>query len=293
MLLGAVEAGGTKFVCAVGNENGEVLERIRIDTTTPEETLSKVFEFFKEREVEAIGLGFFGPLDLNEKSETYGYITTTPKEAWRNYDVLGAFKDNFQLPVVLDTDVNAACMGEAVWGAAKGLKNCLYLTIGTGVGGGAMVDGNLVHGMLHPEMGHILLRRHSDDDFQGICPWHKDCLEGMVSGPALIKRIKGKDVMELKEEDEVWEFYAYYLAQALVNYILILSPEKIILGGGVMKQEHLLKKIQFKVKELLADYVAHDNVKDGIEGYIVLPGLGDNAGISGGLALAKKALLNK
>ncbi len=290
MLLGAVEAGGTKFVCAVGNEFGEVIKKVRIDTTNPEETLGKVFEFFKSYDVKAVGLGCFGPLDLNEASKTFGYITTTPKKAWRNYNILEAFKRELHIPVLLDTDVNASCIGEATYGSGKGIKNCLYLTVGTGIGGGALVNGELLHGLLHPEMGHILVRKHKEDSYEGKCPWHHSCLEGLASGPALKERLGGKGAEELEEDSPLWDYVAYYLAQALMNYVLILSPEIIILGGGVMHNEHLLKKTRESFKELLAEYVIHRNFKEDIEKYIISPALGDDAGIVGALALGKLAL---
>lgn len=188
MKIGAIEAGGTKFVCGIGNEKGEILERVSFPTETPEITLAKVVEFFQDKGVERLGIGSFGPIDINKNSKTYGYITKTPKLAWTDCDVVGYLKKYFEIPIYFDTDVNGAALGEATWGAAKGLENCLYLTIGTGIGGGALVSGKLVHGMLHPEMGHILVKRHSEDKYEGKCPFHKDCLEGMAAGPAIEER---------------------------------------------------------------------------------------------------------
>jgi fructokinase len=281
MLYGAIEAGGTKFVCAVGNETGEIVERLTIPTMTPDETMPQVIDFFRQYELKAIGIGSFGPVDLNIKSPTYGSITTTPKLAWRNYPLLTVIKDAFSVPVGFQTDVNAAAFGELHFGAAKGLDSCLYLTVGTGIGGGAVVNGKVVQGLSHPEMGHIYIRRHPNDPYEGKCPYHRDCLEGLAAGPAIEERW-GKKGQELECQKEVWEIEAYYLAQALAQYILILSPQKIILGGGVMKQTQLFPLIRQNVQELINGYVELED----LESYIVPPGLGDNAGITGALVLA-------
>lgn len=289
MLLGAIEAGGTKFVCAIGNEEGLIEKRKQFDTTTPEETMKKVISFFKDKNIKALGVGSFGPIDLNEKSDTFGYITSTPKAGWKNYNILGELKKHFNIPIGFDTDVNGAALGEMNFGAARGLKSCVYMTVGTGIGAGAVVEGKLLHGMLHPEMGHIILNRHKDDNFEGICPYHKSCFEGMASGPSIEKRW-GKKGTELGENHKAWDIEAYYIAEALVNFVLILSPEKIILGGGVMKQKQLFPKIRSYLKDMLNQYVVHKNLQEDIEDYIVYPYLGDNAGICGALALAKNIL---
>ncbi len=287
--LGAVEAGGTKFVCAIGNENGEVIEKASFPTEKPEQTMANVIEFFKGKRIESMGVGSFGPIDPDKKSQTYGYITNTPKAYWGNYDLIGELKKHFPVPMEFDTDVNGAALGEATWGAAKGLDSVIYLTVGTGIGGGVYVGGNLVHGLTHPETGHILVKRHPEDSYEGNCPFHGDCLEGMAAGPAIEKRW-GKKGHELAEDHPAWEMEAYYLAQGLVNYILLVSPKKIILGGGVMKQKHIFPLIRKNVQELLNGYVARREILEDIENYIVYPELGDNAGISGSIALAKKAL---
>lgn len=287
MLIGGIEAGGTKFVCGIGNEKGEILERISFPTETPEITLTKVVEFFKDKNITALGIGSFGPINLNPNSKTYGYITKTPKTAWQDYDILGYMKKYFNIPIYFDTDVNAAALGESVWGAAKNLKNCMYLTIGTGIGGGILVNGELIHGMLHPEMGHILVKRHPEDDYSGKCPFHKDCFEGMASGPAIEARW-GKKGNQLSKEHKAWDIEAFYIAQALMNYILILSPEKIILGGGVMKQSQLFKKIRENVKDLLQGYIQTSEILENIDEYIVYPKLEDNAGLLGAIALTLK-----
>ncbi len=291
MKLGAIEAGGTKFVVAIGNENGEVLERDSFPTTTPEETMNNIFKFFDGKNVEAIGLGCFGPIDPDLKSETYGYITTTPKPGWGHYNIVGALQEHYpQMPIGFDTDVNGAALGEAYFGAAKGLDSALYLTIGTGIGGGAIVEGNLVHGLLHPEMGHMYLERREDDTYKGKCPYHGTCFEGLAAGPAVEERwgVKGKD---LPVDHPAWDLEAWYIAQALAIYVLTISPKKIILGGGIMHQSQLFPMIHKYLQERLNGYIQKDEITtDAIKDYIVWPELGDNAGVCGALALAKLAL---
>lgn len=280
-MYGAIEAGGTKFVCAVSDKQLEIKERLSIPTTTPEETLKQVFDFFDQYTLTSIGIGSFGPIDVNEKSATYGYVTSTPKTAWKNFDFLGSVKQRYGIPVAWTTDVNAAAYGELKKGSAQGMESCLYLTVGTGIGGGAVVDGKVLSGYGHPEMGHLLVRMHPDDDFDGVCPYHGNCLEGVAAGPAIEKRY-GKKGHELAEDKKVWEIEAFYLAQALVNYTLILSPEKIVLGGGVMKQTQLLSMIKEQFTQLMAGYVATPPLDE----YIVTPELEDNAGITGCLLMA-------
>ncbi|MEG0312903.1 MAG: ROK family protein [Carnobacterium sp.] len=285
MMYGAIEAGGTKFVCAISDENFEIKERVSIPTTTPEETLSNVFEFFDQFKLDSIGIGSFGPIDVNKKSATYGYVTTTPKVAWTNFDFLGAVKKRYEIPVGWTTDVNAAALGELKKGAAIGLDSCVYLTVGTGIGGGAVINGKLLSGYGHPEMGHMLVRLHPDESYGGFCPYHGNCLEGIAAGPAIEGRygVKGH---ELADKIEVWQMEAYYLAQALMNYTLILSPERIVLGGGVMKQNQLYTLVREEFKKLMAGYVAVPPLEE----YIVAPGLGDNAGVTGCLLLAADEL---
>lgn len=284
-MLGGIEAGGTKFVCAVGDENGNITDQIQIPTTVPEETIPKVIAFFQKYPVKAIGIGSFGPVDVNQDSPTYGYITTTPKPGWRNYPFVQTIKDALSVPVGFNTDVNAAALGEATLGAAKGLDSCLYITVGTGIGAGAIVQGKLLQGQSHPEMGHILVRRHPDDQYQGKCPYHHDCLEGLAAGPAIEERW-GEKGTQLASRMEVWEMEGYYLAQALMQYILILSPKKIILGGGVMHQKQVFSHVQKYLQEFLNGYVSLPELSS----YIVRPGLGDQAGITGSLLLANQAL---
>lgn len=288
-MLGAIEAGGTKFICAVGTSEGELIERVQIDTNTPEETMPKVIRFFKKHSITAIGIGSFGPIDIQKTSPTYGQITSTPKKGWRNYPFVQTMQEAFQVPIEFNTDVNGAALGELMHGAAQGLDSCLYVTVGTGIGGGAIVRGQLVQGLSHPEMGHVPVQRHPEDTYKGKCPYHGDCVEGMAAGPAIEERwgISGK---ELSNRPEVWELEAYYLAQALVQYILILSPEKIILGGGVMKQPTLLPLVRNEVQRRLNGYVEIADITENIDQYIVSPKLQDDAGVVGALMLAKQAL---
>lgn len=287
MRLGALEAGGTKMVCAIGDETGRILEQVSIPTETPEITMPKMIAYFKERQVEALGIGCFGPIDPDEASETYGYITSTPKMAWANFNIVGAFKEALGCPVGFDTDVNGSVLGEVTFGQAKGMRNVLYLTIGTGIGAGIYAEGKLLHGMLHPEAGHIMLAKRADDVYVGKCPYHGTCFEGLAAGPAIEERW-GTKAIELKNEPKVWDLEAYYIAQALVNYIMVLSPEMIILGGGVMHQEQLFSLIRNYVKQLLNGYIKTKELED-LEHYIVPASLQDNQGIMGCLELAKRA----
>ncbi|MFU0827630.1 MAG: ROK family protein [Lachnoclostridium sp.] len=291
MLLGALEAGGTKMVLAIGNENGEILEQVSIPTETPAITIPKIIDYFKDKKIAALGIGSFGPIDLDKNSKTYGYITSTPKLAWANYDFVGNMKKALSIPIGFDTDVNGSALGEATWGSTKGLDSSIYITIGTGVGIGVYQNGKLLHGMLHPEAGHVLLSKHPDDDFEGVCPYHPNCFEGLASGPSIEKRW-GKKAYELKDRPEVWELEAYYIAQALVGYILTLSPHRIVLGGGVMHQEQLFPLIRKKVVELLNGYIRTPQISD-IDNYIVPAALKDNQGIMGCIQLAKMELENQ
>ncbi|WP_368271812.1 ROK family protein [Enterocloster lavalensis] len=288
MLIGALEAGGTKMVCALGNENGTILEQVSIPTTTPEETVEQIVRYFKDKDIEALGVAAFGPVDVKPQSPTYGRILDTPKLAWRHFDLLGALKKELDVPMGLDTDVNGSCLGEMTYGCAKGLDSAIYITIGTGVGVGVCAGGKLLHGMLHPEGGHILLARHPEDPEGGICPYHPNCLEGFASGPS-IERRWGKKAVELVDRPEVWELESYYIAQALVNYIMILSPQKIILGGGVMHQEQLFPMIREKVREMIGGYLNTSELAD-LDNYIVPASLHDDQGIMGCIKLGLDAL---
>lgn len=289
MILGALEAGGTKMVCAIGNENGTLIDRMAIPTETPELTMPKLIAYFKKYNIEALGIGTFGPADLNPASATYGSITTTPKLAWANYNIRRTLADALQVPVGFDTDVNAAALGEAAFGCMQNIPNGIYITIGTGIGIGVLAEGSLLHGMLHPEGGHILLERHPSDTYQGCCPYHKNCFEGLASGPAIEGRFKKKGI-ELAHNTEVWELEADYIAKALVNYILILSPQRIVLGGGVMHQEQLFPLIRKKTAEYLNGYIKTNELAN-LDTYIVPPSLNDNQGVLGCLKLAHMALI--
>lgn len=288
MVLGALEAGGTKMVCAIGNEQGQVLERTSIPTVSPKETMPRMIDFFRGHNVEALGIGCFGPINPVKGTATYGCITSTPKLAWQNYNIVGAFEEALNCPVGFDTDVNASMLGEVTFGAARGLDSCIYVTIGTGVGVGVYVNGGLLHGMMHPEAGHILLQRHPADTYAGKCPFHGNCLEGMAAGPAIEERWGAKGT-ELSGRREVWELEAYYIAQACVNYTLAYAPRRIILGGGVMHQEQLFSMIRRQYRELMADYVDAPELKD-LDSYIVPCSLEDNQGVMGCLQLAVEAM---
>lgn len=288
MKYGALEAGGTKMVCAIGLEDGTILEQVSIPTKTPEETIPLIIDYFKDKGIVSLGVAAFGPVDVNKESETYGRILNTPKLAWQNYDLIGNLQKALQIPMELDTDVNGSCLGELTFGCAKELNSAIYITIGTGVGVGIAINGKLVHGMLHPEAGHVILNKHPEDFYEGKCPFHKNCFEGMAAGPAIEDRWHAKAVA-LQDRSEVWEIEAYYIAQALSAYIFTISPEKIILGGGVMHQEQLFPLIRKKVLEFVNGYIDTKQLRD-IDHYIVPASLNDNQGIMGAIQLAKWAL---
>ena len=279
MRIGALEAGGTKMVCAVGDENGQILERASIVTENPDKTMPEILEFFRQYTLDAIGIGTFGPVDLDRTSPTYGYITSTPKISWRNFNLLGSMKREFAVPIGLDTDVNASAIGEASYGITRGLDSSIYITVGTGIGVGVILDGKAVHGMQHPAAGHILLVRHPEDNYTGRCPYHPNCLEGLASGPAIEERF-GVKAAELPGDSLAWEIESFYLAQALVDFTLVYSPKRIVLGGGVMHQKQLFPKIREKYREMLNHYVDTPYVKD-LNNYIVPYSLDDNQGIMG------------
>ena len=277
-LFGAIEAGGTKMVCAVLDIYGNIAKEITIPTTTPDETVSKILEFFAPFKLSALGIGTFGPVDLDPDSETYGTILNSPKLQWKGFNYMKAFK-SLNIPIGIDTDVNASCMGETTFGASKGLSNVIYITIGTGIGVGVMSEGQLVHGMMHPEGGHILLKKSEDDKGECICPYHDSCFEGLASGPSLLKRY-GKPGNELINDEKVWELESEYIAQACVNYIMILQPERIIIGGGVMHQDLLFPLIRKKVTEKINKYVQSKELSN-MDEYIVPCSLNDRQGILG------------
>ena len=288
-LFGGIEGGGTKFVCAIGTDPDDLRAETRFPTTTPTETLGKAIKYFKEFVgLSAIGVACFGPLDPHLDSPTYGHILPTPKPGWTNADIVGALHSALNLPIVFDTDVNGAALAEARWGAAQGCDPVLYLTIGTGIGGGALVNGKLLHGILHPEMGHLPLPRDPKlDPFPGVCPFHGDCFEGLAAGPALEKRW-GQKAETLPLDHPAWDLEAHYIALALASYIYTLSPQKIVIGGGVTQQAHMLPLVRQKVLALLNNYVQSKLITQNIDNYIVLPGLGNRSGVLGAIALAEQ-----
>jgi fructokinase len=294
-LYGGIEGGGTKFVCVVGSGPGDIRAEIRFGTTTPEETLGKAIEFFRQQArkhgpLAALGLACFGPLDPDPASAGYGRIQPTPKPGWSGVDVVTPLEQAFSLPVGFDTDVNGAALAEWRWGAAQGCDPALYLTIGTGIGGGALVNGRLLHGLIHPEMGHIPIPHDRQrDPFPGVCPFHGDCFEGLATGPALKKRW-GQPAETLPPDHPAWDLEATYIAYALANYISILSPRRIVLGGGVAQQQQLFPLIHQKVPAVLNGYIHSPYILERITEYIVPPALGARAGVLGAIALAEQAL---
>lgn len=294
LLFGGIEGGGTKFVCAVGTGPGDIRAESRFSTTTPAETLQRVIDFFKQQEQEhgplaAIGFGSFGPIDPRPASPTFGHILPTPKPGWSRADVVGPLRKAFDLPIGFDLDVNAAALAEGRWGAGQNCDPLMYITIGTGIGAGVLANGKLVHGLLHPEAGHLPLPRDPErDPFSGICPFHGDCFEGLAAGPALEKRW-GQKAETLPPEHSAWELEAHYIALALCSYIYTLSPQRIILGGGVSQQPQVIKMVREKVPVLLKGYIQSAEILERIEDYIVHPGLGNQSGVLGALALAEQA----
>jgi fructokinase len=290
-MYGAVEAGGTKFVCAIGDENGKVLKEERFPTQDPVSTLARV-RLFLGRGCEefgalsGIGVGSFGPVQLDRRSAQYGHITRTPKPGWSGTDTIGGLAREFSCPVGFDTDVNAAALAEHRWGSAQHVQNLVYLTVGTGIGGGALVNGRPIHGVMHPEIGHLYPRRHPRDaGFPGICPFHRDCMEGVASGPAIQAR-SGASLADLDFTHVQWELEADYLGQLCAQLVLTLSPQRIVLGGGVMHQTRLLGPIRQRLRYWLGGYIDRKEVLSDDSGYVVAPGLGDHAGVLGALALA-------
>jgi len=290
-MFGAIEAGGSKFVCGVGN-GPEDVKTIQIPTTSPEATTTSAIGFLRQcgsTELQAVGIGSFGPIDLHRGSPTFGHITTTPKAGWENYDLAGAVREALRLPVGFDTDVNAAALGEARWGAAQGLSDFIYATIGTGIGGGAMVHGRVLHGLVHPEMGHIRIPHDWEKDpYPGCCPFHGDCLEGLASGPAIEARW-GVPAPDLPADHPGWALEAHYLALALVNWVCTLSPQRILLGGGVMRHSPLFEMIRREFALLLQGYIRAGELTQRLDQYVIPPQLGNRAGVLGALVLAQQA----
>ncbi|MDY6834059.1 MAG: ROK family protein [Chloroflexota bacterium] len=293
-LYGSIEAGGTKFLCTVGSGPDDIRHQAHFATTSPTQTFSHVIEFFQghmaNHQLSALGIASFGPIDIRKEAPTYGYITKTPKPGWSNIDFVGTMSQALGIPIGFDTDVNAAALGEHRWGSAHGLDTFVYLTIGTGIGGGGMMGGQLMHGLRHPEMGHLILPHDKTrDPFPGCCPFHGDCLEGLACGLAIESRWNTKAEL-LNPEHPAWVLEADYLALALVNFFYTLSPQRIIIGGGVMHQRQLLHLVRRRFRQLLGDYPNIPEVIDNVDEYIVTPALGDRAGAFGALALAEQTL---
>ncbi len=293
-LFGGIEGGGTKFNCAIGPSPGEIWARTSFPTTTPEETLGRAIDFFTDRVAEygalsALGVASFGPVDMRRQSEHYGFITTTPKQHWARTDMVGTFSRALRVPVVFDTDVNAATVGEGQLGAARGLQNFVYVTVGTGIGAGVMMDGRLANGAMHPEIGHMLLPRYAaDSDFPGVCPFHSDCLEGLAAGPAIEARW-GRKGQHLPADHPAWEWQAHYLAVMCVNLSLCYAPQRIILGGGVMAQTQLFTKVRTEFARLLKGYTSLPEAVDP-DDYIVPAALEGRAGEVGALVAAERLI---
>lgn len=288
MLLGSIEAGGTKFICAVGDENYRIKKAIKIVTTTPQETLQKVVDFLANYPVSAISIASFGPIEIRKTSSSYGYITNTPKKGWKNTNFVGYLKNKVNVPIFFTTDVNGSAYGEYVMSllSNEDVDSLVYYTIGTGVGGGALINGHLLGNQGHPEMGHVLLKRHpKDKGFIGTCPFHQDCLEGLVSGPTFEARL-GKAGSKVPLSNPVWEIMGYYVAQAALQVTLILRPDKIVFGGGVVS-EKFLEKVRFYFRQMLNNYIKVPL----LEQYITMPAAENNGSATiGNLALAKNLL---
>lgn len=293
-VFAGIEAGGTKWVCMIANHPGDIRATTRIPTGQPEDTIGSAIEFIRNQapdpgDLGGIGIGSFGPLDLKRGSNTYGCLTTTPKPGWAHTNLINPFKMEFNLPIGFDTDVNAAALGERLWGAGYQLSDFIYITVGTGIGGAAVANHELIHGMVHPEMGHMLIPHDwKRDPFPGRCPYHGDCLEGLATGPAIQARWK-QPAEELPPEHPAWELEAHYLGLGISNLITALSPQRVILGGGVMDQSQLFPMIRNEVRELLGNYISTPEIMEPNEEYIVPPVLGPQAGVLGAVALAQQA----
>ncbi len=295
-LLGGIEAGGTKFVCVVGRADGEIVERARFDTRAPEATLADVVDFFRavdarQGPLAAFGIASFGPLDLDPRSSTFGAITRTPKPQWSGVSLTQPLQAAFQRPVAIDTDVNGAAVAEARWGAGAGHRTVVYVTAGTGIGGGIAVDGHAVPGLIHPEMGHLRVPRHPyDQDFRGVCPFHGDCLEGLVSGPAVVARW-GQRLDQLPPDHPAREVIGFYLGQLCAAIALMISPSVIVLGGGLTTDGTVYPLVRSAARDQLAGYLHHPRLSESFDDFIVAPGLKDSAGAMGALVLAERARL--
>ena len=294
-VFAGIEAGGTKWVCMIADHPEDIRATTRFQTGEPAGTISSAIEFIKDNVTDSenllgIGIGSFGPLDLNRKSKSYGYLTTTPKPGWAHTDLISRFKMVFDLPIGFDTDVNAAALGEYRWGAGQGLSDFIYLTVGTGIGGAAIANQALIHGMIHPEMGHMLVPHDWDrDPFPGVCPFHGDCLEGLATGPAVQARW-GQSAEQLPPDHPAWQLEAHYLGLGISNLVTTFSPQRVILGGGVMGQTQLFPLIREEVRILLGDYISAAEITQVNQEYIVPPVLGSQAGVLGAISLAQQAI---
>jgi fructokinase len=292
-LYGGIEAGGTKFNCIVASGPEDIRAEARIPTTTPQETIGRVIEFFKEyqktsgEKLAAVGVACFGPVDLHTGSPTWGYITTTPKPYWADTNVAGPISEALQVPVAFDMDINGAGMGELVWGRGQGLNNFIYITVGTGIGGGVIIDGRPVHGLVHPEIGHIRIPHDwQEDPYAGYCKYHGDCFEGLCMGPAMKDRW-GQPAETLALDHPGWALEAKYIGLACSNLVCTLSPQRIILGGGVMQQMHLFPMIRETMVKSLNGYVRSPAILDDIDNFITSPGLGTRSGMLGAVVMAR------
>jgi fructokinase len=293
-LFGCIEAGGTKFIVGVGTGPDD-LKTVTVPTTSPAATLEKIVAYFRETagpQLSAVGVGAFGPIDLRAESSTFGFITSTPKVEWQQYDLAWTLHRALDVPIGFDTDVNAAAAGEARWGAGRGIADFIYLTVGTGIGGGAMVNGELIHGMVHPEMGHIRIPHNlAEDPYPGGCPYHQDCLEGLASGPAMQARW-GTAAQQLPADHPAWALEARYLALGLQTWVCTLSPERVVLGGGVMQNANLFPMVRKELVRLLNGYIHARPLLEGIDLYVVPPELGNRAGVLGAMVLAEHIYRN-
>lgn len=291
MILGGIEAGGTRWNCAVGDGEGEIRAAASFATTTPAETIGRAAEFFAPQgPLGALGVGCFGPVELDRSSPRWGRITTTPKPGWSGTDVVAMLGARLEVPIAFETDVNAAAVGEARWGAGAGLETFAYVTVGTGIGAGVVANGRPLHGLVHPEIGHVRVPHDRErDPFPGSCPFHADCLEGLASGEALRQRwgAPGEQLDSAEDRPEVWELEAEYLALGLANLVLTLSPQRLIAGGGVAGTPGLLALVRERLLDVLAGYLDAPQLREGIDEYLVPPALGPRAGVLGAIELAR------
>lgn len=291
MLYGAIEGGGTKFNCAVGSSPSEIHESTVVPTSDPDSTLAACVEFFTAAErklgtIDAFGFACFGPLDLRVDSSTHGHMMATPKPGWSGVNLLAALRSRFSAPIAIDTDVAAAALAEWRLGAGRGFGSVAYVTVGTGIGADIAARGKLTDRLMHPEMGHIAVRRDSRDTFAGVCPFHGDCLEGLASGPAIYKRW-GNELAGLPPEHAAWPIIGGYLGQLAATIALMLSVERIVFGGGVMANGLLLPHIRAAAAASLNNYLQPLSHAGALDAYITAPLLGTRAGIAGAMLLAE------